>query len=159
MYCTTSRTVCTTTVDNDPRAPMRGRPWVHMFASLHIRLQAATMSNVTVIGIGAMGGGMARAMLKSSVISRVVGYDRSSILVDALHQEAKAAEKACDSQATSLREAVTADTSFVVLMLVNESQCQKVCFGMDEDNLSNLLPDGSCVILCSTVTGALAAMR
>ena len=112
-----------------------------------------TMSNVTVIGIGAMGGGMARAMLNSSITSRVVGYDRSSPLVDAFHQEASAAGKAAHSPPTLLKEAVSADTNFVVLALVNESQCQQVCFGMDQDNLFNLLPDGSCVILCSTVTG------
>lgn len=112
-----------------------------------------TMSNITVIGIGAMGGGMARAMLNSSVTSRVVGYDRSSHLVDAFHQEARAAGKASHSPPTLLKEAVSADTHFVVLALVNESQCQQVCFGMDQDNLLNFLPDGSCVILCSTVTG------
>jgi 3-hydroxyisobutyrate dehydrogenase-like beta-hydroxyacid dehydrogenase len=106
-----------------------------------------------------MGGGMARAMLNSFITSRVVGYDQSSILVGALHEEAKVAGKACDSPATSLREAVTTGTDFVVLVLVNEPQCQQVCFGIDEDNLFNLLPDGSCVILCSTVTGALTVMR
>jgi 3-hydroxyisobutyrate dehydrogenase-like beta-hydroxyacid dehydrogenase len=132
---------------------VRGSPVTTLAVSQN---EAATMSNVTVIGIGAMGGGMARAMLNSSATIRVVGYDRSSILVDALHQEAKAAEKAAHSPATSLREAVTADTNFVVLVLVNEPQCQQVCFGMDEDSLFSLLPDGSCVILCSTVTGKLA---
>ena len=111
------------------------------------------MSKLTVIGIGAMGGGMARALLGSPETSRVVGYDRSMTLVNAFYDEAKAAGKAADSPPLSLQKAVTADTTFIILVLVNEQQCQQVCFGTEEENLLSLAPDGSCVILCSTVTG------
>jgi threonine dehydrogenase-like Zn-dependent dehydrogenase len=45
---------------------------------------------VAVVGIGAMGGGMARALLVSSACKSVAGYDRSVELVDAFHDEAKA---------------------------------------------------------------------
>jgi len=114
------------------------------------------MSNVTVIGIGAMGGGMARALLNSSATSRVVGYDRSTTLMDAFYEETKATGKAADSLPNSLQQAVTPDTQFVLLVLVNEQQCEQVCFGTEEDNLLALVPDGSCVILCSTVTATWA---
>jgi putative dehydrogenase len=115
------------------------------------------MSNVTVIGIGAMGGGMARALLKSPVTSSVVGYDRSTTLVDEFYQESKSAGKAgtADSPPTSLQQAISPDTQFVVLVLVNEDQCQQVCFGSGE-NLLSLIPEGCCVILCSTVTATWA---
>jgi hypothetical protein len=59
--------------------------------------------NVTVIGIGAMGGGMARALLQSNVVSQVVGYDRSAELVQAFFEEAHQAGKAPISAPTCPR--------------------------------------------------------
>ncbi len=113
------------------------------------------MADVTVIGIGAMGGGMAHALLASPATSRVVGFDQSEALVQTFYNETKQADKAADSPPNSLKEAITSDTDFVVLVLVNEQQCQQVCFGSD-DNLITLVPDGACIILCSTVTATWA---
>jgi 3-hydroxyisobutyrate dehydrogenase-like beta-hydroxyacid dehydrogenase len=113
------------------------------------------MANVTVIGIGAMGGGMAHALLASPATSRVVGFDQSEALVQTFYNDTKQADKAADSPPNSLKEAITSDTDFVVLVLVNEQQCQQVCFGSD-DNLITLVPDGACIILCSTVTATWA---
>jgi putative dehydrogenase len=111
--------------------------------------------HVTVVGIGAMGGGMARALLASDAVAQLVGYDRSTELVQALFEEAKEVNKAptVAHPPTCLEEAISVDTNVVLLVLVNESQCEQVCFGSnDEKNLLHLLSADSYVILCSTVT-------
>jgi len=116
--------------------------------------------NVTVIGIGAMGGGMARALLLgsgSSCCKTVTGYDRAQSLVDKFHEEAVAADKALlvGAPPTRLQEAVTPETNVCILVLLNEAQCEQVCFG-DDENLCSLLSPNSFVFLCSTVTPAWA---
>ncbi|KAI2495593.1 NAD-binding of NADP-dependent 3-hydroxyisobutyrate dehydrogenase [Fragilaria crotonensis] len=111
--------------------------------------------HVTVVGIGAMGGGMARALLASDAVAQLVGYDRATELVEALFEEAKEVNKAptMAHPPTCLEEAISADTNVVLLVLVNESQCEQVCFGSNDDkNLLHLLSADSFVILCSTVT-------
>ena len=108
--------------------------------------------SVSVIGIGAMGGGMARALLESSVATEVQGYDHATTLVDAFYDEAKAAGKAAPIKATKLSEAITSSTDFAIIVLQNEPQCEAVCFGNGSESLASLLTPGSCAILCSTVT-------
>jgi len=49
---------------------------------------------VAVIGLGAMGGGMAHSLLKSSAIDEVSGYDLSSDIVTSFYNDAKAVGKA-----------------------------------------------------------------
>lgn len=114
--------------------------------------------NITVVGIGAMGGGMARALLESSVSKQVHGYDHATSLVDAFYDDAVRAGKASPTKATKLAQAVTTETHFVLLALQNEPQCQAVCFDdADESScLFTLLPAGACVILSSTVTAVWA---
>jgi len=107
---------------------------------------------IAVVGIGAMGGGMARALLDSSVSDCVTAYDRTTDLVDAFYQESKAASKAPSVKPTTLREAVNENTQFVVVVLQNEPQCEAVCFGDGQEHLLVLMPKGSCLILCSTVS-------
>ena len=107
--------------------------------------------NVTIVGIGAMGGGMARALLESDATKTVVGYDKNHQAVDIFFAEARAAKKSFPSVPKSLSDAITSETNIVVISLVNEEQCEQVCFGGDE-NLWKLLPKGSCVVLTSTVT-------
>ena len=124
--------------------------------------------NVVVVGIGAMGGGMARALLLphpqekagddattatncSTSIQTVSGFDLSQEVVRQFHQEAVAAGKGVAQPPTSLSDAISKSTDIVVLSLVNQAQCEQVCFG-GEKNLLNLVPKGSCVILTSTVT-------
>ena len=108
--------------------------------------------NITVIGIGAMGGGMARALLRSPISNRVTGYDRSHELVEAFFHETLSLKKAETLPPSSLSEAVNSATHFSILSLVNEMQCEQVCFG-ESKNLLGLMSPGSCVILTSTVTG------
>lgn len=114
--------------------------------------------NITVIGIGAMGGGMARALLDSPISGLVQGFDHASTLVDAFYDEAKAAGKASPTKPSKLAEAITTDTSFVLIVLQNEPQCEAVCFGGGGGDTSggecllSLLAPGVTVILSSTVT-------
>jgi putative dehydrogenase len=93
---------------------------------------------------------MARALMESDVSRTVTGYDHATTLVDAFFEEAQAQNKAPAQKPTSLKEAVSSETKFVLIVLQNEPQCQQVCFG-DGDNLLSLLAPGSCVILSSTV--------
>jgi 3-hydroxyisobutyrate dehydrogenase-like beta-hydroxyacid dehydrogenase len=113
-----------------------------------------TDQNVLVVGIGAMGGGMARALLASSITRCVTGYDKSVDAVKTFFGEAQAANKSPSSIPTSMASAITESTDFVVLSLVNQGQCEQVCFGEGE-SLLNLVPKGSCVVMTSTVTGTL----
>ena len=112
-------------------------------------------SNVVVVGIGAMGGGMARALLTSPNVKTVCGYDKSIDAVTKFYEESKQANKSLPSSPSSLYEAISAKTDFVIISLVNESQCQQVCFGgtSDEPDLLSIMSKGSCVIMTSTVTG------
>jgi 3-hydroxyisobutyrate dehydrogenase-like beta-hydroxyacid dehydrogenase len=110
--------------------------------------------HVVVVGIGAMGGGMARALLDSDETAIVVGYDKSTEAVERFYKESKQVQKAPAKIPTSLSDAISKDTQITVISLVNEAQCEQVCFGGgDESNLLNLMPKGSCVVLTSTVTG------
>lgn len=107
--------------------------------------------NITVIGIGAMGGGMARALLDSPISNTVAGFDMSPTLVEAFYEESKIREKAIIARPGKIEDAIDESTHFIVLVLQNEPQCEQVCFGIGSNVLS-LAPRGSCVILCSTVT-------
>ncbi|KAG7356558.1 NADP-dependent 3-hydroxyisobutyrate dehydrogenase related protein [Nitzschia inconspicua] len=115
------------------------------------------MSSVVVVGIGAMGGGMARALLDSSVTSTVTGYDKNLAAVETFYRESVHVNKnAGDNPPVSLKDAILLPVDFVILSLVNESQCEAVCFGETEQSLVNIMEKGSCVILTSTVTATWA---
>jgi 3-hydroxyisobutyrate dehydrogenase-like beta-hydroxyacid dehydrogenase len=73
--------------------------------------------------------------------------------VASFHREAVQGNKnGTEDPPTSLKQCIQSGVHFVILSLVNECQCDSVCFGED-DCLINLLAEGSCVILTSTVTG------
>eukprot|EP00536_Pseudo-nitzschia_multiseries_P016318 jgi/Psemu1/247447/estExt_Genewise1.C_10750004 len=117
------------------------------------------MTNVTVIGLGAMGGGMARSLLRSDAAKLVSGFDLNPDAVSRFHDEAKQAGKASGDvppEQLTLDKFVDGETTDVVLIvLVNEAQCQSVCFdGRDGIHLQGLLREGSTVIVSSTVTPA-----
>jgi 3-hydroxyisobutyrate dehydrogenase-like beta-hydroxyacid dehydrogenase len=106
--------------------------------------------NVAVIGIGAMGGGMARALLDCPLVKEVHVYDHATVLVDAFYEDAKALNKAPPYKPSNLSQAVYS-RDFVLIVLQNEPQCETVCFGQDKCLLS-ILKAGVCVMLSSTVT-------
>ena len=108
--------------------------------------------NVVVVGIGAMGGGMARALMESNVTKVVVGYDKSAEAVERFFDEVRTLGKSPLTRPLTLGDSVTEATDVCVISLVNEAQCEEVCFS-GEENLLHLMPKGSCVILTSTVSG------
>lgn len=116
--------------------------------------------NVSVIGLGAMGGGMARSILRSPNVKSVLGFDLSSDLVLQFYNDALSAGKAGlvdpSNQPLKLSNFVSDDTDVVVIVLVNESQCNTVCFGDNNENLITLMKPNSCVFISSTVTPAFA---
>jgi len=109
---------------------------------------------VAVVGLGAMGGGIARSLLHSPDIQEVRGFDLNPEAVSKFGEEAAAAGKAADFLPADLRLQcfVTEETNVTVIVLVNEAQCNSVCFENDCNNLESILNEGSCVMLCSTVT-------
>lgn len=118
--------------------------------------------NVTVIGLGSMGGGMARSLLRSDAIQSVTGFDLNVDLCFDFYQEALKCQKSHPADSIvhgsnkthplHLSDCIHKDTHVVVLVLVNEAQCQDTCFGSDKANLMELLSPNSTVILCSTVS-------
>ena len=116
-----------------------------------------TLYNIAVIGIGAMGGGISRALMESNLSRSVAGFDQATPLVEAFYQESQACGKAIAKKPRGLRDAV-ANVDFVLIVLQSESQCEQVCFGSndgdDTTNLLSLLQPDCCVILSSTVTAA-----
>jgi putative dehydrogenase len=113
------------------------------------------MVNVTVIGLGAMGGGMARALLRSSSISTVSGCDISEKVVEQFQAEALSAgkdDREIAISSTNLSSSVTPRTDVVVLVLVNEKQCNQVCFANNGNSLIQLMKADSTVMLSATVT-------
>lgn len=111
--------------------------------------------HVCVIGIGSMGFGMGMALLSSNSTVTVTGYDLNTASVNSFHTESKNVNKCISSNAPqSVRDAVVrGKTNVVLLSLVNESQCEQICFE-GEVSLVDLLAPGSHVIVCSTVTAS-----
>ena len=99
---------------------------------------------------------MARSLLKSPDIEQVTGYDLSVDLVQTFYDEARAANKAPPCLPGKLELAVDGTTDVVVIVLVNERQCESVCFGDGDSSLTTLLRDGACVVVSSTVSAAWA---
>ena len=107
-----------------------------------------------------MGGGMARALLESDASTEVSGFDMNKASLEQFYKDATAANKAPAKMPSSQKESISAETDCVVLALVNETQCNMVCFGntnnKDVPPLIDLLAPKSCVILTSTVTATWA---
>ena len=99
---------------------------------------------------------MARALLDSSVTKQVIGFDMNSKLKEGFHKDAINANKAgATTPPSSQKESIHETTDFVVLALVNETQCNQVCFA-GAAALNEILPKGSCVVMTSTVTATWA---
>eukprot|EP00587_Corethron_hystrix_P006981 CAMPEP_0113310438 /NCGR_PEP_ID=MMETSP0010_2-20120614/8081_1 /TAXON_ID=216773 ORGANISM="Corethron hystrix, Strain 308" /NCGR_SAMPLE_ID=MMETSP0010_2 /ASSEMBLY_ACC=CAM_ASM_000155 /LENGTH=284 /DNA_ID=CAMNT_0000165889 /DNA_START=237 /DNA_END=1090 /DNA_ORIENTATION=- /assembly_acc=CAM_ASM_000155 len=106
---------------------------------------------VAVMGIGSMGGSIARHLIDSPCANKVTGaFDVVQSLVRELHQYAVDSGKAqSDRPPNSVRSAVEfADC--VILMLSSEDQCTQLAFGGCADLITNM-KKGSCLICCSTV--------
>jgi L-threonate 2-dehydrogenase len=94
------------------------------------------------VGLGAMGAGMARNLLKAGFA--VTGFDRRAAALEAL---VEAGGKAAANSA-----AAAAHAKLLFVMVVNDGQVEDVLFGRD-GALETLTPS-STVVLCSTVPAA-----
>jgi 3-hydroxyisobutyrate dehydrogenase len=128
--------------------------------------------HVTMIGLGAMGGGMARALLAAQQqLNRdnnshndannpvippswtVIGYDQDETRTQDFHQESIQINSERKVAPTSLSDAVNSTTHVCILVLLNEDQCEQVCFGSHEDHsIIKLLSPNAIVIQCTTVS-------
>jgi 3-hydroxyisobutyrate dehydrogenase len=100
------------------------------------------MTSVTVIGLGAMGLGMARSLLRAGLA--VYGCD--------LRPEAREALAAAGGVATEAPMAAAQGAEIVVVTVVNAAQAEAVLFG-PQGALPVMAPDGV-VVLSSTVPAA-----
>ena len=101
---------------------------------------------------------MARSLLRTDAVTSVAGFDLNPQVVSKFYQEAKEVGKAYTPEEPTelvLEKFVNSNTKtdVVIIVLVNEAQCQSVCFD-SSNNLESLLTEGSTVIVSSTVTPA-----
>lgn len=96
---------------------------------------------LVVIGLGAMGLGMARSLLRAGL--DVTGIDREQAAMAAF--EADGGRIAADRAA---RDAALREASAVVLVVVNAAQTEAVLFG--EDGIAPHLAPGTVVVSCAT---------
>jgi L-threonate 2-dehydrogenase len=102
------------------------------------------MTTIGFIGLGAMGMGMARSLVRAGFTVR--GYDVVPAAVEAFAQ-------AGGVGASSVAEAADG-ADVVVVMVLNAEQVESVLFG--EGNAAAMLPANGVVIVCSTVPPAYA---
>jgi L-threonate 2-dehydrogenase len=102
------------------------------------------MTTIGFIGLGAMGMGMARVLLKEGFAVR--GYDVAPAAVDTLTQ-------AGGTGVSSAAEAAEG-ADVLLVMVLNAEQVESVLFG--EDGVAVKLSAGSVVMVCSTVPPAFA---
>lgn len=107
-------------------------------------MTAADGTAIGMIGLGAMGAGMAGCLLRAGFAVR--GYD--------VRAEAGAALAAAGGSAASSPAAAARDAGLLVLMVVNAAQAETVLFG--PDGAAAALAPGAVVILSSTVPAAAA---
>src|SRR5690606_35677139 len=101
--------------------------------------------NIGVIGLGAMGYGMARSLLRAGF--KVYGYDIRQAVLD---QFAADNGIACDTPAALARQC-----DVVITVVVNAEQTEAVLFGAD--GACDAMSEGSVVLACATVAPDFAA--
>ena len=62
-------------------------PYIYIYNN--ITIARSSSMKVTVIGLGAMGGGMARSLLKCPAVDEIAGFDLSKIVVTTFFNDAK----------------------------------------------------------------------
>jgi 3-hydroxyisobutyrate dehydrogenase len=97
-----------------------------------------TVQGTALIGLGAMGLGMARSILGAGIALR--GFDLSATALDAL-------AAAGGTPGRDVRDTI-AGCDLVIVMVVNAAQARAVLF---DDAATDALPKGATVMLCSTM--------
>ncbi len=93
---------------------------------------------VGFVGLGSMGMGMARNLIKAGI--RVYGFDISEAARRSLLQ--------IGGQSVSSAELAARDADILLLMVTNGQQVESILF---EQGVADVLPAGAVVILCSTI--------
>ncbi len=96
------------------------------------------MTKVAIIGLGAMGGGMARSCLRAGLT--VHGFDRAAALTAAFLAEGGAPDTFADC---------AADLDIVVIVVVNGAQTQEALFGAD--GIAAHLRPGAVIVSSATM--------
>ena len=98
---------------------------------------------------------MGVSLLASNATSTVTAYDINPKAVESFHAESKKYNKSIsDTPPTSIKEAILNHrTNVILLCLVNETQCEDICFNT-ETGLINIVKPNTCIIVSSTVTAS-----
>ncbi|MEO0362154.1 MAG: L-threonate dehydrogenase [Pseudomonadota bacterium] len=99
------------------------------------------MTRIAVIGLGAMGGGMARACLKAGL--KTHGFDMDRGRVEAFQDEGGAPGEV---------DAVAGDLDVVATVVVNAAQTEAALFG--EGGIAPKLKRGATILSCATMAPA-----
>jgi len=103
-----------------------------------------TTAPTAIIGLGAMGLGLAKNMLRHGIA--LTGYD---IRDEACDDFAAAGGRAAGSAAEA-----AADAGLLIIMVVNAAQVREVLFSAGEQSALAAMRDGGTVMLCSTIAPA-----
>jgi len=113
-----------------------------------------TTRSISIIGVGNMGGSIARNLIDSPCSDSVVGsYDVVQSLVEELHQYARKAGKNKSDRPPGGVASAVEGADCVLVVLSTEAQCGQLCFGTGSNiSLISSMRPGSCVMVCSTVS-------
>ena len=100
----------------------------------------ADKQSVAVIGLGSMGLGMARSLIRAG--HHVCGFDINPIALDAL--------KAAGGVSTSTPRDTVLGADVVVVVVVNAAQTEKILFG--EDGIVTAMKPGSVIVSSATMS-------
>uniref|UniRef100_A0A8H7TJ30 Uncharacterized protein n=1 Tax=Bionectria ochroleuca TaxID=29856 RepID=A0A8H7TJ30_BIOOC len=119
---------------------------VRLFAPAQSQF-SSTFSNVAVIGLGAMGQGMARSLVRGGFAS-VKGYDTYPPSIE------KFVSAGGNALAASSPAEAAKDSEVLVIVVQNAAQVEDVLFGSGK--AADALPNGASVVLSSTVPPSFA---
>lgn len=107
-------------------------------------MKSVTMASgkVGFIGLGSMGFGMASSLLRAGF--HVQAYDVSQLAMNRFNE--------CGGNITSSAADASKDAAVLVIMVTNSNQVDNVLFGTN--GAISGLPNGSVIVLCSTVSPA-----
>ena len=116
--------------------------------------------NVAFIGLGAMGSGMARSLLRSPAVATMSAFDLNQSAVESFYADAgnKASCQYHDfMDVNRLDSYISNDIDVVLLALLNENQCESIIFNdcpPHHTSLVSLLKPGAVIVVTSTVSAS-----
>jgi putative dehydrogenase len=117
--------------------------------------------NVSIIGLGAMGSGMARSLLSCPSITSISAFDLNLSSVEAFYSEAGSKSYPRNFQDITDKQRLDSyidnSTDVVVLALLNEAQCESIIFNdgpPHHSSLVKLMKPGAVIVVTSTVSAS-----